>query len=324
MENTDKKLQVIYGDATLGIRGADFHYIFSYQRGGMESLVIDGMEWLYRVPMPTFWRALTDNDKGSQFHLKSGMWLSADLFMKCIGREVAVDGKSVGLPGAPFNNQLSAEERAGHVEMTFRYETITVPSTNVVISYDVHQDGRIVVSAHYHGKAGLPELPVFGMRFILPTKAVGYRYEGLSGETYPDRMEGGIEGIYEIEGLPVTPYLVPQDCGMHMGTKWLEVNRNTCLDNRKKAREDNRIHTLRFEAGEDSFAFSCLPYTAQELENATHEEELPPARRTVVCILGAVRGVGGIDCWGADVEEKYHISGEKDIRFSFCIAKPKE
>lgn len=322
MENTDKKLQVIYGDATLGIRGADFHYIFSYQRGGMESLVIDGMEWLYRVPMPTFWRALTDNDKGSQFHLKSGMWLSADLFMKCIGREVAVDGKSVGLPGAPLNNQLSAEERAGHVEMTFRYETITVPSTNVVISYDVHQDGRIVVSAHYHGKAGLPELPVFGMRFILPTKAVGYRYEGLSGETYPDRMEGGIEGIYEIEGLPVTPYLVPQDCGMHMGTKWLEVNRNTCLDNRKKAREDNRIHTLRFEAGEDSFAFSCLPYTAQELENATHEEELPSARRTVVCILGAVRGVGGIDCWGADVEEKYHISGEKDIRFSFCIAKP--
>lgn len=322
MGNTDKKLQVIFGDATLGIRGADFHYIFSYQRGGMESLVMNGIEWLYRVPMPTFWRALTDNDRGSQFHIKSGTWLSADMFMSCIGREVSLDGKSIGLPGAPINNQLSAKQEANHVKATFIYETITVPSTKADISYDVYQDGKIVVSAHYHGKAGLPELPVFGMRFILPTKAVGYQYKGLSGETYPDRMAGGKEGVYEIEGLPVTPYLVPQDCGMHMQTKWLEINRNTCLDNRKKAQSDNRIHTLRFEAEDSSFAFSCLPYTAQELENATHQEELPPARRTVVCIMGAVRGVGGIDSWGSDVEEKYHISGEKDIQFSFCITKP--
>jgi hypothetical protein len=27
-------------------------------------------------------------------------------------------------------------------------------------------------------------------------------------------------------------------------------------------------------------------------ENATHHEELPPARRTVLCVYGAVRGVG--------------------------------
>lgn len=44
--------------------------------------------------------------------------------------------------------------------------------------------------------------------------------------------------------------------------------------------------------------FSCLPYTACELENADHQEELPPRRRTVMCIYGAVRGVGGIDSWG--------------------------
>ena len=61
------------------------------------------------------------------------------------------------------------------------------------------------------------------------------------------------------------------------------------------------------------------PYTAQELENAMHHEELPPARRTVVSILGAVRGVGGINSWGADVEDIYHISGEQDISYGFWI-----
>ena len=76
---------------------------------------------------------------------------------------------------------------------------------------------------------------------------------------------------------------------------------------------------LRIEKKDKAFAFSCLPYTASEIENATHHEELPPARRTVLCVFGAVRGVGGIDSWGSDVEEGYHINAEEDIAYSFVI-----
>ena len=155
------------------------------------------------------------------------------------------------------------------------------------------------------------------MRFLMPTAAEGYIYEGLSGETYPDRMAGGIPGVYEVQGLPVTPYMVPQDCGMHMQTKWLEIVRKTSLDNTDRGGRSSRLK-ITAEEGKD-FAFSCLPYTAQELENAMHHEELPPARRTVVSILGAVRGVGGINSWGADVEDIYHISGEQDISYGFWI-----
>ena len=59
--------------------------------------------------------------------------------------------------------------------------------------------------------------------------------------------------------------------------------------------------------------------TAEELENATHQEELPLPRRTVVCICGSVRGVGGIDSWGSDVEDPYRISAQKDIVYEFVI-----
>ena len=81
----------------------------------------------------------------------------------------------------------------------------------------------------------------------------------------------------------------------------------------------DRNACLRFEAQGEGFAFSALPYTAQELENATHMEELPPQRRTVLCICGAVRGVGGIDSWFSDVEPAYHIDAGKDIVYSFRI-----
>ena len=50
-----------------------------------------------------------------------------------------------------------------------------------------------------------------------------------------------------------------------------------------------------------------------------HHEELPPARRTILCIYGAVRGVGGIDSWGSNVEDEYCISAEEDIDYSFTI-----
>lgn len=57
---------------------------------------------------------------------------------------------------------------------------------------------------------GLPELPALGLRFIMPTKA-NFEYEGLSGETYPDRMAGGVEGIYKVAGLPVPHTLFPKN-----------------------------------------------------------------------------------------------------------------
>ena len=309
------KLQIVYGDLTLGVKGDSWHVIFNYLRGGIESLYAGGREWMYRSPQPTFWRALTDNDRGSRFHLKSGCWLAADMFIRPAGITVAVDGEEIPMPLAPENNKYSPEETAEKVSITFAFETLTVPAAKATVTYTVTAAG-VNVACKYFGQQGLPQLPVFGLRMIMPTMASGFTYEGLSGETYPDRMAGGKPGVYEVKGLPVTPYMVPQDCGMHMETKWVEIRRNTQLANTKNPAESS----LKITMDGKPFAFSCLPYTAEELENATHHEELPPARRTVLCVYGAVRGVGGIDSWGSDVEEAYHLSAEKDYEFSFNIA----
>ena len=317
MENTANKVRVIFGDTTLGIKGDGFHYIFSYVRGGLESLNKGDKEWMFRAPRPIFWRATTDNDRGCGFSAKSHMWLGADMFAKHYDVAVVIDNQKIELPLAPANNVYTNEEYAESVAITFIYATGTVPNTTVDVTYSVTSDGKIKITLQYHGQQGLPQLPVLGMRFIMPTTATGFTYEGLSGETYPDRMAGGVPGTYKVEGLPVTPYMVPQDCGVHMATKWVEVTRNSTLNNVDSSKDD---FTLRVEECENKgFAFSCLPYTALELESATHHEALPLPRRTVLSVLGKVRGVGGIDSWGSDVEEAYHISGEEDYEFSFVI-----
>ena len=187
MECTSK-LRIVYGDYTLGVHGEGFDYIFSYSQGGLESVVKNGYEWLYRCPKPTFWRALTDNDRGSKFHIKSGSWLAADMFIDCKEIEVITEGKSQGKPCAPDNNKYGGDVLAENIVVKFVYETVTNPRTTVDVIYSVENTGKITVSVSYKGVKGLPQLPVFGLRFIMPTLADKYMYEGLSGETYPDRM----------------------------------------------------------------------------------------------------------------------------------------
>ena len=260
--------RIVIGDVTIGIQGQDFAYIFSVGMGGMESLYKDGKEWLYRAPRPAFWRAATDNDRGNGFVFRSAVWSAADRFVRCVKVAARMDEQEISMPPAPENNKYNGDETCDRFEISYTYETPTVPVTEVTVSYLVESDGRIHVQVDYLGKQGLPELPVLGLRFLMPTAAEGYTYEGLSGETYPDRMAGGIHGVYEVQGLPVTPYMVPQDCGMHMQTKWLEIVRKTSLDNTDRGGRSSRLK-ITAEEGKH-FAFSCLPYTAQELENAMH------------------------------------------------------
>lgn len=321
MNNTDKEpLKVVYEDSSLGVHGDidgnEFHYIFSFSAGGLESIIKNGIEWLCRCPKPTFWRALTDNDRSNKFHIKSGSWLAADIFTECKDIKVFVDKIQQGIPCVSKNNKFESTVYADEVCVCFTYETATNPSTLVDIIYEVKKDGKIDVIARYHGKKNLPELPVFGVRFVMPMVADGYVYKGLRGETYPDRKADAEEGIYQIDDMSLTPYPVPEEGDMRMDTDWVEIYRNASLDS---SRNDDAVQTLRIQKRENKFLFSCLPYTASEIETAMYHEELSSARRTVLCVYGAVRGIGGIDSCGKDAEESYRISGEKDIRYSFTI-----
>lgn len=311
------KIHVVYDDGLLGLNGQDYQYLFSYEKCGLESMRFNGKEWLYRPLYPTYWRATTDNDRGNGFNFKSAQWLGADLAPKCINIDLTVDDRHFDqLPIAPLTNQFSNDEFAKQVKIEFTYETATNPTAQVKVAYAIDASGKCRIAAHYLGQAGLPELPVFGVRLIMPTLATEFEYDGLSGETYPDRMAGGVKGTWHVKGVPVTPYLTPQEMGMHMQSSRLKIVRNQTQNN---ADHDEQPFALTVKQTDQPFNFSLLPYTASELENATHIEELPLKRRTVLVVAGAVRGVGGIDSWGADVEEQYHLPADRDYQFSFEI-----
>ena len=286
-----RPLTVVEGDGNLGVRGDGFEILFSYSEGGPVSLRMQGTEWLWRAPRPALWRACTDNDRGCGFAQRSAAWLAADALAKA---------------GRPEILEKSEQQ----VALRYTFALPAVPDAAVDVTYTVESKGALKVDAVYHGVPGAPELPCFGVRFQTAAPVAATRWTGLSGETYPDRYKGAQFGCWE-ETPRIEPHLIPQDGGVHMGT------RRAVLQQRDS--RDRATAALELQSCGAPFAFSALPNTAQELEAAQHPEELPATGRTNVTVLGAVRGVGGIDSWGTDVEEAYRLDGARDYTVAFRL-----
>ena len=279
-------LRVTHGDGALGVRGEGFEVLFSHVEGGPVSLRGGNHEWLWRAPRPAYWRAPTENDLGCGFAWNSSVWAAVDAWQRCDGPEPLEDGPEA-------------------VTVRYAYTAPAMPGLHTAVTYTVDRAGRVTVAAQYHGAKDRPELPLFGLRFATPEPVERVEWLGLSGETYPDRKKGGVFGWHR-EAPHIPAYLVPQECGCHVDTRAAVL----CGADGKK---------LTLEMIDAPFAFSAIPYTPQQLEQAAHREELPQPVRTVVTVCGAMRGVGGIDSWRTDVEEVYRISGEQNQQVSFVF-----
>ena len=282
-------LRVTHGKWNLGVAGKNFSAMFSLESGGLVSLCRNGEEMLCGAPQPAYWRAPTDNDRGNGYPLRCAPWYAADRMQKCTKTDVTEDADGV----------------------TVSYE-FTLPSPvdfKVRLVYTVRPDGSILVRAVYPGAAALPELPLFGVDFRIKKEYGNFRYYGLGPEeNYIDRRCGARLGIFESTARRnLTPYLIPQECGNRTGVRWAEVTRENGSG-------------LRFTAEGAPFEFNALPYTAYELDNASHARELPKPYETVVRIAAKQMGVGGDDSWGAPVHEEYRIPSDRPITLSFVVS----
>ena len=282
------KLNVVHGDVNIGINGDGFSVLLSRAEGGIVSLAYNGKEYITRTPKTTFWRAMTDNDRGVKHGFDRGVWLQAGLYQKLV--------------------DVNVKEELSEITVSFKWKLPLAKEVYNVISYTVTPDGKVKVTAKYFGVDGLPSLPAYGYELKLKRKYNQYKFYGLGpDENYIDRDNGVKLGIYEGDAdTNLAPYLVPQETGNHRGTRWLEVT-------------DVYGEGLRFVANGDTFESSVLPYSEYEIEQAMHQEELSNPHYTWVRLLAAQMGVGGDDSWGAPVQKQFWIPSNKDLTVSFTI-----
>jgi beta-galactosidase len=285
---------LVDGSNNIGVRGENFSAIFSKFNMGLVSYVYGGVELIEQVPLPNFWRAPVDNDRGSMMPQRYAQWKIASLYI------------TTQSSGRFEDTAPQVETLSNSVKITYTYHMPTTPASTCTVCYEVFGDGTIETTLGYDPVAELGDMPEFGMLFKLDADYDKLQWYGLGPEeTYADRRRGAKLGRYENKVIDnLAGYLVPQECGNHCG-----VRRASVVD--KKGRG--------MEFFGDELSVNVLPYTPHELENAAHAYELPPVHYTVVRVAQAQMGVAGDDSWGARVHPEYllDVSEKKEFTFAF-------
>ncbi|NCC76021.1 MAG: DUF4981 domain-containing protein, partial [Clostridia bacterium] len=284
--------EVIDGAWNLGVRGATFEVLFSKMYGGLVSYRFAGEELLKGMPLPNFWRAPTDNDRGNSLPARSAQWKIASLYLTHKDPETQAVRQPV------------IEIAADQVRITFDYLLPVQPAASCQLSYTVFADGRVRTRLDYKPVPELGDMPEFGVMFQLDAGYDRLTWYGLGpDETYADRNRGAKLGIYTATVQDnLAAYLKPQECGNKSGVRWATV-----------ANASGR--GLRFSGNQINV--SALPYTPHELEQARHAYELPPVHNTVVRIAQQQLGVAGDDSWGARTHDEYRLDVSRPMSFEF-------
>jgi beta-galactosidase len=223
-------------------------------------------------PVPSLWRAPTDNDRIGRFTLKWEQYGVRDLERTdCTITESAKSYKVVSEWQTSTGYKIKQVQLVTPVKDGYSVkETITVPKQ-------------------------FEDLARVGINFEIDGALSNFTYFGIgSHENYPDRKIGRIHKWVSTVADQYVPYVRPQENGGHAGVRWFELT-------------DNAGHGIRIDLDKPR-QVSVNPFRAEQLADATHDVELVPTGNTIVHIDAAHRGVGTASC-GPDTLPGYLVSG---------------
>ncbi|MBN1403277.1 MAG: DUF4981 domain-containing protein [Opitutales bacterium] len=275
--------------------------------GLISSIIIGGRELLAEPLGPNFWRAPTDNDRGSNM---------AD----------STPAKSEWNPGGiglwrKAHEQLIADsveaaaQSDGSVIVTTKAH-IEEPKCSMTITWHIKPDGSIYAQMDFLPSpyGFLPELPRFGMATVLNAGFDNLKWYGKGPqETYSDRQDARV-GIYSGKVADqFTPYVMPQESGNKAGVRWMTITDDDGLGIRIESRPlmDSGI-IMDYSKPAPTLSINALHYTDDDLFCASQRDNyypyMMPERDTVTLHIDLrQRGLGGDHSWGALPHPQFRI-----------------
>ncbi|MCD7796366.1 MAG: DUF4981 domain-containing protein [Clostridiales bacterium] len=291
---TDSELIVDDTYGSLRIISEDVNVRFERrERNQLASIRVGGEELLQAPMRLNFWRALTDNDRGTRAGSRLGCWRDAG-----------------DTPGIYNNTKWSIQgykilEQGKKVIVTCAATVCTQPESKAQIVYTITSKG-MEVDFNFFPDDTLPEIPEVSVLFELPPDFEDVTYLGRGPhENYIDRCQSAEIGLYSttVNDMRVN-YLKPQECGNRTGVRYATIV------GRKK------IFSV---IAEPQMELNVSHYLPKEIENAAHQKDLTDYDKTVVRLIARQQGIGGYDSWGAHCNEIYKNKTDKTYRLKFQI-----
>jgi beta-galactosidase len=272
------------------VTGDGFSLAVSRATGEIISFDAMGMRLVTSGPVPNFWRAPTDNDRGNGHPTRNGTWRAA-------GRNRTVTGVVLERPS----------DRSRRITVTGTLPTSTQSTFRT--TYTVYGNGEIRVDGFLHpGSSSLPYIPEVGTFLTLPAALEHLHYYGRGPEeNHWDRRTGSDLGVYtSTVSDQWTPYLRPQENGNKTDVRWVAL-------------VDGAGRGL-LAAGEPLLEVNASHYTPEDLSgNTRHDYQLTPRQEVVLRLNYRQTGVGGDNSWGAHPLDQYKLFPTRDYSYTYRL-----
>ncbi|MFC9425622.1 glycoside hydrolase family 2 TIM barrel-domain containing protein [Streptomyces sp. NPDC056987] len=278
------------GEKAVTVTGRGFSVTVDKGTGTITSYEARGVRLITSGPVPNFWRAPTDNDRGNGQHTRNQTWRDAGAL-----REVTAVGVR------------TLRDKAVEIKVSGTLPT-TVESAYTT-TYTVFGNGEIKVDHTLHpGASSLPYLPEVGTLLFLPRHLDRLHYYGRGPEENMwDRNNGTDVGLYAgtVAGQ-WTSYLRPQENGNKTDVRWAALT--------------GRDGAGLLVSGEPLLEVNASHFTPEDLSGGVrHDYQLTPRDAVVLRLNHRQMGVGGDNSWGAHTHDEYKLLADRDYSYTYRL-----
>ncbi|MFX1442045.1 MAG: glycoside hydrolase family 2 TIM barrel-domain containing protein [Promethearchaeota archaeon] len=277
------------------IKGNNFDITIDKETGVLNSYIHNGTELISKPLIPNLWRVLTDGDICLELATRS------KLKKKKLYWKIAMERRKIE---TTIINQLMPQITQIVIESTFPKEI-----SPYKITYTINGNGEIIVENEF-----LPSKEIFrfGMQMGIPIQYDKITWYGRGPhENYWDRKTDAAVGFFS---MPIEDfkqdYVRPQENGNRCDIRWISFTN----------KDDFGI----LIKGMPLINVSAWPYTMEDLERATHINELHKRDIITVNIDYKQKGVGNGLTENSLVHDeptltKYRLEGNKIYNYKFKL-----
>ncbi len=181
---------------------------------------------------------------------------------------------------------------------SYKVNTTTNTPGTIVMEYVVEDNGAVTIHMTLDFTATkVKRFMKVGTTLTMPEGNEKLTWYGNGdSESFNDRQSYTRVGVYDSTVSDMFyPFAYPQDCGNLTGVKWMSI-----------AREDGQGLLI---SGKEDVNTSALHFSAQQLNDAKHVNELVPNGKTYVTVDAAVAGTGNNSC-GFETLEQYRVPNQ--------------
>jgi beta-galactosidase len=276
----------------LVISGKDFVVSFDKTKGAINAYTVKQQNILTAGPLPSYWRAPTDNDIGAGFNSKLRNW------------------RNVYEKSATTN--FAAVKEGNTYKVSIEKQLLNGDAVQTQV-FTIYASGEIKVENSLKAVQGKHELLLrVGNDLVLNKAYSNISWYGRGpGESYWDRKTGSLIGQYkQTVQEQYFPYARPQESGNKADVRWANFT-------------DAKGKGIQIIMADSLLNVAALPYALDDLDPETnkkqyHSGELVPRNEIYLHVDLQQLGVQGIDSWGARPLEEYRLPF-KNYQYSYWI-----